>query len=221
LKQGFGTRGYYLLRNRQEPILEFGYKLINKNDVVIDGGANQGIFSLSFRSAIKEGGLIIAVEPFKYAAEKLKKNFLLNNYKNFIIYQRALSDKNKKNKIYYSNTITDASIVNKKQNYRIIESITIDKIIKLNNLKKLNLIKLDIEGAEYLALKGAMNSLKKFKPIIYLEISNFINFNKIKTLLNKLNYNSYIFNSKGRLVNYKKYNSKQQNIIFKFNKKKL
>lgn len=72
-----------------------------------------------------------------------------------------------------------------------------------------------------MALKGAMNSLKKFKPIIYLEISNFINFNKIKTLLNKLNYNSYIFNSKGRLVNYKKYNSKQQNIIFKFNKKKL
>lgn len=219
LKQGYGTRGYYLLRNRQEPILEFGYKLINKNDIVIDGGANQGIFSLSFRSRIKEGGLIISVEPFKYAAKKLKKNFILNNYKNFIIYQKALSDKNKKIKIYYSNAITDASIVNKKQNYCIVDSITIDKIVKLNNLKKLNLIKLDIEGAEYLALRGAIKSVKKFKPIIYLEINSTINFNKIKKLLNKLDYNSYIFNSKGKLVNYNKYNTKQRNIIFKFNKK--
>jgi FkbM family methyltransferase len=215
LKSAHGTRGYYLLRNKQEPLLEFGHKLFKPGDIVIDGGANQGVFSLSFRSVIQKKGLIISVEPFKYATQNLKLNFLLNNFHNYIIYQNTLSDKNKKNKIYYSDKITDASILIKKENYKMINSITIDKIIKQNSLKKLNFIKLDIEGAEFLALKGAKKTLKKFKPKLHLEINSHDNFAKVYSFLKTYNYSAFIFDNKGNLKKINKFSNNEKNIIFK------
>lgn len=216
-KGSHGTRGYYLLRNKQEPILEFGYKFINKNDTIIDAGANQGIFSLSFKSQITNEGLIICIEPFDYATNKMKKNFKFNNFSNYLIYKKTLSNHNKKNKIYYSDHITDASIVNHKfKKTKITESITIDKIVALNHLKKLNFIKLDIEGAELLAIKGGIKSIKKFKPIIYLEINNSKSFNLIINLMKKIGYQSYIFDKKGNLIQIKKFQRDQKNILLKY-----
>ncbi|MDC1128585.1 FkbM family methyltransferase [Candidatus Pelagibacter sp.] len=216
-KGSHGTRGYYLLRNKQEPILEFGYKFIKKNDTIIDAGANQGVFSLSFKSQITNEGLIICIEPFDYATKKIKKNFKINNYSNYLIYKKTLSNHNKKNKIYYSNHITDASIVNHKfKKTKITESITIDKIVALNHLNKLNFIKLDIEGAELLAIKGGIKSIKRFKPIIYLEINNSNSFKLIINLMKKIGYRSYIFDEKGNLIQIKKFRKNQNNILLKY-----
>jgi FkbM family methyltransferase len=197
-KGSHGTRGYYLL-------------------TIIDAGANQGIFSLSFKSQITNEGLIICIEPFNYAIKKLKKNFKLNNFSNYLIYKKTLSNHNKKSKIYYSNHITDASIINHKfKKSKITDSITIDKIVASNYLKKLNFIKLDIEGAELLAIKGGIKSIKKFKPLIYLEINNSKSFNLIKNLMKKIGYRTYIFDKKGTLIQIKKFHKNQKNILLKY-----
>ena len=210
-----GSRGYYLLRNQQEPILKFGHKLIKKNDVVIDAGANQGIFSLSFKSQISKDGLIICIEPFDYASRKIEENFKLNNFSNYLIYKKTLSNHNNKNKIFYEDHITDASIVKKFKKSKLTNSITIDKILTINRLKKLNFIKLDIEGAEFLAIKGGIKSIKKFKPIIYLEISNSQNFSLIINKMKKIGYRPYIFDKIGILKRIKFFDIRQRNYILK------
>ena len=211
-----GSRGYYLLRDEQEPILKFGHRFIKKNDVVIDAGANQGIFSLSFKSQISKDGLIICIEPFDYASKKIEENFKLNNFSNYLIYKKTLSNHNNKSKIFYSDHITDASIINNKfKKSKLTSSITIDKIIKLNNLKKLKFIKLDIEGAEFLAIKGGIKSIKKFKPLIYLEINNEKLFYLIINYMKKLKYKSYIFTKRGILKKINKFNSNERNILLK------
>lgn len=216
LRGGYGSRGYFLLRNKQELFLKFGDKFLNKGDIVIDGGANQGIFSLSFKSKIKEEGKIISIEPFKYAVVKLRKNFLLNKFKNYKIYKNILSNNNKSKKIYFSNNISEASIIFKRgNNYKLIKSISIDRIVKLEKLEKLKLIKLDIEGAEYQALKGSYKTLKKFKPILYIEVSNDENYNKIKKFLKQFKYDCFCFDKSGNLKSYKKFYFKNKNLIFK------
>ena len=213
-----GSRGYYLLRNEQEPILKFGHKIIKKNDTVIDAGANQGIFSLSFKSKISKDGLIICIEPFDYACKKIEENFKLNNFSNYLIYEKTLSNHNHKNKIYFLDHISDASIVNNKfKKSKVTSSITIDKIVYSNQLKKLKFIKLDIEGAEFLAIKGGIKSIKKFKPVIYVEINNENSFNLIINYMKKHKYNSYIFNNNGNLKKINKFNSNERNIILKYN----
>jgi FkbM family methyltransferase len=211
-----GSRGYYLLGNEQEPILKFGHKIIKKNDTIIDAGANQGIFSLSFKSQVSKNGLIICIEPFDYACKKIEENFKLNNFTNYLIYKKTLSNHNDKNKIFYSDHITDASIVNNNfKKSKLTSSITIDTIVSLNNLKKLKFIKLDIEGAEFLAIKGGIKSIKKFKPLIYVEINKKKLFYSITNYLKKLKYEPHVFTKKGVLKKIKKFNSNQRNILFK------
>ena len=211
IKKKHGSRGYFLFREKQEPILEFGDKFLNEGDVVIDCGANQGIFSLSFKSKIKKLGVIFCIEPFDYATKKIKRNFILNRFNNFFIYKNIVSNKVGLKKIYYSQGITDASIVHKKKNYKIVKSISIDYLAKKHNLKKINFIKLDIEGAEYSALLGAKNSIAKFKPIIYLENNDINRFNLITNFLKKT-YQPYYFEKDGKVNKLKKH--LKGNIIF-------
>jgi len=219
-KEKIGGRGYFLYREEQEPILQFGDKLLNKNDIVIDAGANQGIFSLSFCSKIGPKGKIIAIEPFQECTNIIKKNLKKNKYKNIKIYQRVLSNCIKNHEIDFTYGITSASIIKNPKATKImtVMSITIDKIMHENNLKKLNFIKLDIEGAEYLAILGGLKSIKKFKPLIYFECNKLVDYTRIKKLMKKLEYKIYFFNKEGLLELNRKFEKNNNNLILKYEK---
>ena len=92
-------------------------------------------------------------------------------------------------------------------------STTIDDLVKSCGLKKINFIKMDIEGCEFSALKGAKKTLKKFKPIICLE-SDVRSFKRINNLLKKFSYQAYLFNNNGTLFRVNKIISDQSNIFF-------
>jgi FkbM family methyltransferase len=219
-KEKIGGRGYFLYREEQEPILQFGDKLLNKNDIVIDAGANQGIFSLSFCSKIGPKGKIIAIEPFQECTDIIKINLKKNKFKNIKIYQRVLSSCIKNYVIDFTYGITSASIMKTQKTAKImtVKSITIDKIMHENNLKKLNFIKLDIEGAEYLAILGGLKSIKKFKPLIYFECNKLVDYTRIKKLMKKLEYKIYFFNKEGLLELNRKFEKNNNNLILKYEK---
>ena len=99
-----GGRGIFLFREKIEDLLEFGYQFINKGDHCIDGGANQGIFSLSFSSAVGHDGKVVAVEPFEYCVKNLKHNIHLNKFENIHICQEVLySESGLSKKLDFSN----------------------------------------------------------------------------------------------------------------------
>src|SRR3989344_3001857 len=68
-----------------------------------------------------------------------------------------------------------------------IKVLSIDHIIKKSNLHP-GLIKIDVEGSEISVIKGAINTLKRFKPIILIEIHKKDEYKYIKKILYKLNY---------------------------------
>ena len=91
--------------------MEFGHQFIEGNNHCIDGGANQGIFSLSFASVVGDKGKILAVEPFDYCINNLKNNVLENKFNNVVIEQKVLFSKSGiLKKLDYSNGIGSASI---------------------------------------------------------------------------------------------------------------
>ena len=67
-----------------------------------------------------------------------------------------------------------------------------------------------------MAIKGGIKSIKKFKPLIYLEINNSKSFNLIKNLMKKIGYRTYIFDKKGTLIQIKKFHKNQKNILLKY-----
>jgi len=203
---------------------------IDKNDIIFDIGANIGWYSMLF-SKKATSGEIHAFEPTPKTLKRLQSNCKLNNTKNIIINNLAISNKIGKIKLYSCITNTHGNSIKLQENIKntkyeeyLIDSITIDSYISKNKIKKLDLIKCDIEGAELLMLKGAKECLKKFKPILQLEVSD--NLTKIYgysskstfKYLNDYGYVGYYANDKNNLEKIKAYNKydsiKHPNILF-------
>jgi FkbM family methyltransferase len=160
----------------------FEYKTLNiikssiKNgDVVLDIGANIGIYSVVLSRLIGSTGKVYAFEPDPITAEFLKKNLELNNCNNVTVIQAALSDENSKIILRKPEGGGDAfnyiskNIENAKSKENIIDSIRLDDFIQENNISKIDFIKIDVEGAELLSFRGAFKLLSEIKPIIITE----------------------------------------------------
>lgn len=207
LKKKSGGRGLYIYREKIEDLMEFGHQFIESDNHCIDGGANQGIFSLSFASVVGKKGKILSVEPFDYCINILKKNAFENKFNNILIEKKVLfSSSDLEKKLDYSEGVGSASITRNfgKKSFINVKTITIDDLVKIHYIKP-NFIKLDIEGAEFDALQGSLNTLSLYQPHICLECTDDKEFFKINELLNRYNYQPYIFIDKKltRLNNFK------------------
>jgi FkbM family methyltransferase len=151
-----------------EPLeTEIFKKEIKKGDVVLDIGANIGYYTLIAARLVGEKGKVFAFEPHPQNFALLKKNIKLNGYKNVTLVEKAVSNKNKKLKLYLSGYDCGAhSLYNshKGQHFVEVESIRLDDYFsKLG--KKIDFVKIDVEGAEYEALQGMSKIIKRNKDI--------------------------------------------------------
>tara|TARA_B100000287_G_scaffold432936_1_gene493445 strand:- start:452 stop:1306 length:855 start_codon:yes stop_codon:yes gene_type:complete len=143
---------------------------IRKGDTVIDVGANIGTTVLPASQIVGHNGKIIAFEPQSTINQCLQTNLTLNDIKNVVVYNIALSNKDgwaklNDNEFIESGRYGEAGIS---------ENGTDIKTMKLDDLKinSCSLIKLDIEGHEWEALKGGKAFLLKHRPVIYMEAKN-------------------------------------------------
>ena len=170
--------------------------LISKNDVLLDVGTNIG--EISLRSSIKVGehGRVHAFEPDKSNFIRLSKNFNLNNFQNLILNNLAIGST--KGKVNLENNDQNnkgtTRIVLNSLNVQDIPQTTIDNFVEENDLQKIDVIKIDVEGYENEVLVGAAKTILRFKPLLFIELddSNLRLFNSSAIdLLNKLSEFSY------------------------------
>jgi len=167
-------------------------------DVFIDGGANIGFYSILSSKFVGSKGKVISFEPTSTCYNYLLKNIKINKKKNIFPVKKAISNKNSTVLFKVGENSEENSIVknsNKKDNIIKIKAISIDSYCKNKKIKKVNLIKLDIEGQELQALKGSRNTIlknKDIKIIFELNISKrkdgIIYSKKIFNYLSKLNF---------------------------------
>jgi FkbM family methyltransferase len=127
---------------------------LKEGDIVYDVGANIGYFSLEFARLIGTTGKVLCFEPHPEIFEVLTNNVRRNGYKNIRLHNVACSESNSKQRLYFSseNEGNHKIIENEKSSQSVdIQAVRLDSIITLNPP---SLIKMDIEGAELLALKG-------------------------------------------------------------------
>jgi FkbM family methyltransferase len=193
---------YHLSKYKNYNVLNS--KNLDSQSVVLDFGANVGMFSL-YISDIYNSKLY-AYEPNPNCINYLKKLFYKN--KKVKIFNKAISNKSKSLKLYFSKndkkkieTFDGCSLDSKKENidlknYRIIKTINIKKV--LSKHKYIDLLKIDIEGWEYKIINYILKNMNKIK-YIYIEFhfssnKQKKNYNKIlKFLKSKKLLNSKIF----------------------------
>jgi FkbM family methyltransferase len=125
----------------------YNFALNHEPQTIVDAGANIGLASVYFANKYPNAK-IISVELEKNNFEMLKKNTA--NYKNIMPLHAALWNRNEKVCIVDTNKGNDAFQVGQKQSseFQKINGFTIDKIMNMFELQKIDLLKIDIEGAE-------------------------------------------------------------------------
>ncbi len=147
-----------------EPLVtDFIKKEIKEGSIVVDIGAHIGYYTLMFAKLVGENGKVFSFEPDPENFCLLKKNVEVNNYKNVVLEQKAVSDYIGKAKLYISRESSGQNTIyqiDKKQNFIEVEVINLDEYFKSFE-KNIHLIKMDIEGAEYSCILGAKDIIKK------------------------------------------------------------
>lgn len=154
-----------------------------------DIGANVGKYSIIIGNQLGKNGKVYSFEPEQSNLKALERNLLLNKIQNVKIIPIACSDK-KGNLNFYLNKDNSGghSLVKKTDKKIVVKSETLDSIVKDKKIKDIKLIKIDVEGAESLVLKGAKKTLKKFHPKIIFEAWSNNYLEKCTKILKPLNY---------------------------------
>ena len=205
--------------------INFLKKNLRKGAVFLDIGANIGAYTLIGSKLVGENGKVFAFEPVGNIRETLNTNISTNNLKNITVIDQAVYDKNIDLELFISNKKNKgmSSIYRHSQESgekETVKAIKIDDFVKLNNVPKIDLIKLDIEGAELNAILGMTKTIHRFHPTFIMEISDDIlenssqEKNNIFSLMKTLNYKPYSIDSKGYIVNISRKNKNYHNYVF-------
>lgn len=189
----------FLTRSSNYSYHYFVKKLIKKGDVVIDIGANLGYYSILFAQWVGSAGKVYAVEPIriynKIFNEKAKK------YNNILLYPYALGAKEETIDLVFSSPggylstglphvyslEKDGNIEN--QSFRFEAQMKIPSLL-FKNLEKIDYIKCDIEGFEYIVLSDMREIIRKCKPKVQVELWS-ENEEKMLYLFEELGYLPY------------------------------
>lgn len=150
-------------------------KLLKPGDVVFDIGSNIGWYAINILLEHK-GAVVYSFEPIKSSYQYLVMNLKLNNQDFDKAYNIGLSDENKKVKFYFD---IECAMASSMSNLRECENTIMEEceikrlddfILSIAPLEKLDFIKCDVEGAELRVFKGAMETIIKYKPIVFSEM---------------------------------------------------
>ena len=180
--------------------------LLERGSIVLDVGANSGIYSIFYSRLVGDKGRIYAFEPDTSNYFLLQENLKLNNCNNVRAYNFALSNKESIVEMISYNP-ADLNLKLQGDSFKYMKEVSditeplhrtkaykLDDLDEIKNISKIDFIKIDVEGAELLVLQGSINTIKKHKPVIIFELLGewTIRFNyrpyEVLFLLNELNY---------------------------------
>lgn len=151
--------------------------LVRAGDVVCDIGANQGYFTQLFSDLVGSKGHVHAFEPGP-AIEKLRSVMAAGTYPNTTIVNAGLSDTPGTATLLVPGDADGQASLRSQQagcwadgaevKQHPCKLMTLDEYAA--DFQKLDFIKCDIEGAELLCMRGAISTLKKFQPLLFLEV---------------------------------------------------
>jgi len=191
--------------NYEKSELNMLMRMMKKNFVVFDIGANIGWYSLNIASFFPNS-IVYAFEPIPQTYSLLKRNIDLNAIRNIRAYNIGFSNDDKKTFMYYyPEGLGNASLTNLTHRKSVKQTACtmekIDSFIKKHHVS-IDMIKCDVEGAELFVFQGGIHALQGNMPIVCTEMLRKWSFkfkydpNKIIALFSKIGYQCFTVHSK-------------------------
>lgn len=203
--------GYY-----SREVIAFLARNLRHGMVAIDVGANIGEITMVAAKRVGRTGKIISFEPVDAIAEELERNVARNHLEQVTVVRLGLSDTDSIAPIYPSCGQGDAhdehhglgslyGSATGSAPLQTIELVTLDSYLEKHPVSRLDVIKIDIEGAELPCLMGASRTIAHHRPILIVEIqehsSHAAGYRQTDILdyLISFGYNFYAIGRKGTL----------------------
>jgi len=140
---------------------------LNKGDTVIDAGTSIGDHTVPYAKAVGPTGRVLAFEPYLPAFVCLTVN--CRDLPQVELHHKILSNEHSLRELTPNINAGATHVSNHASNGgTLVETITLDSL----NLTACHFIKLDIEGYEPLFIQGAIETIKKFRPKIFVELND-------------------------------------------------
>ena len=154
-------------------------EVIRPGMIFVDAGANMGLYTLFAARKVGENGTVLAIEPSTRECTRLLKNVEINSLSNVRLVRDAVSDSCSDVDLLIAqdewsghNTLGAFAYDTPLAVRETVRSDRLDDIVLQEGLSHVDIIKLDIEGAEFRALKGAAETLERFQPLLLLELAD-------------------------------------------------
>lgn len=166
--------GHYIYFGFDDPSYRMLFSLCTSTSHVLDVGANIGWTALRM-AAIAREGRVVGFEPDPLNFHRCESNVKRNALNNIQVYPLALGDQpgsvsmevrtpSNRGGNRIAPTGTDAG--------RPVVVMRLDDFLSAHPMHRVDLIKMDVEGFELHVLRGAVNTLRQFKPTLFIEVDD-------------------------------------------------
>lgn len=207
----------FLLHTHESDEVEFYKQNIKRDDVCVDVGGNIGYYSLLFSKLSGSGGRVYVFEPIKRNSLAIELSAEINGLKNITIFKGVAS--NFTGEAHIAIPEQDgayAHLINTEDAQSAdslpVASITLDSFVINNGVTKVDIMKIDVEGAEFMVLQGAKsifgNALLRPRIVMVELVSEFLAQNDssiqdVLTYMSEFGYQPYFATAGGKLMAYK------------------
>lgn len=181
---------------------------ICESDICIDIGAHAGSWSIPLSKLVPHGH-VYAFEALPYYSDVLKMTLNLLLCKGVTVVNAAVQDKCQSIPIIYKNDAGQrltgyTHVARQREAYQeavVVPGITLDSFFDTLDHGKIRFIKCDVEGAELLVFRGAIELIEVMRPIVYSELSRELcqgygyDIDEIFSFWLDLDYHSYVISS--------------------------
>lgn len=154
--------------------------MLPEDGVMIDCGANIGSFTLVAARHCPRGQ-VHAFEPSKAHLARLEHNLRLNGFKNVLLNPVGLSDESSGGTLYVPNAVGEMNNTGGATMFRgglppagwdpeQIQLVRLDDYVEKAGIQRVDVIKIDIEGAELKALAGGRRMIERLRPKVLMEV---------------------------------------------------
>lgn len=201
----------YVFGDYELPTIRFLRSVLKPGSVCLDVGAQMGYLSLAMATAADRRTVVHAFEPESNNAARLRENVALNSLNNITLHQTAVSTVDGSLKLYLSNDRnagTHSTVYiesNVSSEFVEIPSVTLESFAREKRFSSIDLIKIDVEGAEIDVINGALTVLKQHKPLVIMELSDHLQQARgqtcmeFKEFMASYGYSAYFINENGTL----------------------
>jgi len=174
-RPGYGGRGIYIYRDALEPEFEHLLEFLTPGGVLVDVGANTGIYTIkSAKYLSANGGQVVALEPFPEMLAALHHNVQANGLDNVRLRNFCAGDRTHSAVFWRNyekpNSFSLVQRDEKAASFSVLV-VALDDLFAWEGIGRLDYLKIDAEGAEQQIISGAKSTIEKYRPIIQMEIN--------------------------------------------------